>query len=135
MGFLHQVAAALQYISQNPAEFWGEVQTQLQLSGYALAIAIAVAFPLGVLASRSRLVSLYSVNLVGVARAIPSIALLFLVFPLLGGGFQPAVVALAVLATPPILINTNVAFREVDPAVREAAEGMGMSVLQVLWRV
>ncbi|HZS94600.1 MAG TPA: ABC transporter permease [Chloroflexota bacterium] len=135
MDFLHQIPGVFQYISQNPAEFWGEVETQLQLSGYALLIALVLAFPVGVLASRSRLVSLYSVNLVGVARAIPSVALLFLMFPLLGGGFQPSVAALTVLAIPPILINTNVGFREVDPAVREAAEGMGMNTLQVLRRV
>lgn len=123
---------ALDYIRQNPSEFWGQLQTHLELSGLALLIGIGLCFPLGVLASRSPLVSLYSLNLVGVARAIPSVAILFVAFPLLGLGFRPALLALAVLACPPILINTNVGFRAVDPAVREAAYGMGMSSWQVL---
>lgn len=68
-------------------------------------------------------------------RVIPSLAILFLAVPYLGLGFLPALAALAVLACPPILINTEAAFRGVDPAVVEAARGMGMDARQVLWRV
>lgn len=120
------------YIRDNPDEFRGELTTHLQLSGYALLIGIALCFPLGVLASRSGVVSLYALNVFGVARAIPSVAILFVAYPVLGLGFTPALLALAVLACPPILINTNLGFRSVDPSIREAAYGMGMSTFQVL---
>ncbi len=132
MNLLH---AALQYIRSNPGTFQDAVRLQLQLSVFAVAIAIFVCFPLGILASRSRLASFYSLNAFGIARSVPSVALLFLFYPFLGLGFRPALVALTVLACPPILINTSAGFRAVDPALREAAYGMGMNTWQVLSKV
>jgi len=73
-----------------------------------------------------------SLNAVGVLRVVPSLAVLVLVFPYLGLGTRTALVALTVLAGPPILINTYVAYRDVDPAVVEAAVGMGMTRAQIL---
>jgi osmoprotectant transport system permease protein len=135
MGFIHAVGKVLDYVRANEAQFSAAVQTHLKLSFIAVAIALGICFPLGVLASRRRLVSLYSINGVGVLRAIPSVAILFVAYPFLGLGFNPALLALTILAAPPILINTNVGFSEVDPALREAAYGMGMTTLQVLGRV
>lgn len=135
MDLIHLLQSVLDYIRANPAEFVGKLETHLELSGLALLIALLIAFPVGVISSRSGLISLYSLNLVGVGRAVPSIALLFLAYPYLGIGFRPALFALAVLAIPPILINTNIGFREVDPAIRESAQGMGMSAGQVLRRI
>jgi osmoprotectant transport system permease protein len=129
------IKAALEYIRANPQDFTHNLQTHLQLSGFAVLIGIALCFPLGILASRSRVTSLYALNAVGVARAVPSIAVIFLAYPLLGAGFKPALLALAVLACPPILINTSVGFGEVEAAIREAAYGMGMNTWQVLTRV
>ena len=126
---------AINYIRANPSDFSQEVATHLRLSGFAVLIAVLICVPLGVLASRSRLTSLYALNAVGIARAVPSVAILFLAYPIVGPGFRAALLALAVLAAPPVLINTNVGFRGVDPAIREAAYGMGMSTLQVLRRV
>ncbi|MGH2449452.1 MAG: ABC transporter permease [Chloroflexota bacterium] len=135
MDIIHAIPAAIQLILQNPQDFEQKLDTHLLLTGWSLLIGIVVAFPLGVVASRIGWVSLYSLNGAGILRAIPSIALLFLAYPYLGIGFLPALLALAVLAIPPILINTSLGFRGVDPAIREAAEGMGMSTWQVLTRV
>lgn len=135
---MHLLQSVIDQIRADPSTFTGAVQIHLKLSGLALLLGFALCFPLGVLASRSRLISISAINIVGVARAIPSVAILFLIFaqfPQLGLGFTPALIALVVLACPPILINTNVGFREVDPAIREAAYGMGMSGLQVLTKV
>jgi osmoprotectant transport system permease protein len=134
-GFLESLGSAIQLVRSNPADFISHVQTHLELSGFALLIGIGVCFPLGVLASRNRWISLYSLNAFGVARAVPSVAILFLAYPVLGLGFQPALLALAVLACPPILINTNVGFRGVDPAIRDAAYGMGFTTVQVLSKI
>jgi osmoprotectant transport system permease protein len=68
-------------------------------------------------------------------RAIPSLAVLALMLPVLGLGSKPALVALTLLAIPPILINTDVGYRSVDRAAVEAAVGMGMLPAQVLRRV
>jgi osmoprotectant transport system permease protein len=132
---MNYIKAALEYIRDNPGDFKHALSTHLELSSLAVLIGIALCFPLGVLASRSNIASLYSLNAIGVARSIPSVAILFLAYPILGAGFKPALVALAVLACPPILINTNVGFREVEPAIREAAYGMGMNTWQVLSRI
>jgi osmoprotectant transport system permease protein len=53
----------------------------------------------------------------------------------MGVGLDTAIVALTILAMPPILVNTDAAFRTIDPAIREAAAGMGMTQSQVLRRV
>ncbi|HEX3202418.1 MAG TPA: ABC transporter permease, partial [Actinomycetes bacterium] len=61
--------------------------------------------------------------------------IIILVFILAGFGIVPVLVALTALAVPPIVTNSYVGVRSVDPEVREAAEGMGMRGRQVLWRV
>jgi osmoprotectant transport system permease protein len=135
MDFLNDIPKAFAYIGGHPDEFKGDLATHLRLSLFAVLIAFAICFPLGVLASRSRFASLLALNAGGVLRAIPSVAILFVLYPYLGLGFRPTLVALTLLACFPILANTNTGFREVDPATREAAYGMGMTTLQVLGRI
>jgi osmoprotectant transport system permease protein len=132
---MHDLGDAWQYALDNRDTVVSAIETQLQLSGLALAIALFICVPLGIVASSNRWVSLASVNFFGTARVVPSIAILFLALPYLGLGFQPALVALTVLACPPILINTSTGFGGVAPAVVEAARGMGMSRLQLMWQI
>lgn len=135
MGLLDDLRTAWGYVRANPGDFTQALQTHLKLSVFAVLIGVAICFPLGVLASRNRYVSLYSVNAVGIVRAIPSVAILFVAYPWLGIGFRPALIALAALACPPILVNTSVGFMGVDASIREAAYGMGMTTLQVLRKI
>src|SRR4030095_12707312 len=74
-------------------------------------------------------------NAFGALRLIPSLAILFLVLPYLRTGFYPSLLALTVLAFPPVLINTYAGVRNVDGAVVEAAYGRGMAPSQVLRQV
>jgi osmoprotectant transport system permease protein len=127
--------AALQYALTNEAFFWHAVSVHVRLSVAALAIGCLLAIPLGVYAARRRPLAPQVLALVGGLRVIPSLAILFLAVPYLGLGLLPALVALTILACPPVLINTEAAFRGVDSAVVEAARGMGMDARQVLWRV
>ena len=129
------VVAAWQYALANWPVFTRALATQVELSAAALGIGLVLCIPLGILAARSRLASLIVINVFGTARVIPSIAILFLALPLLGIGFLPALIALTVLACPPILVNTSAGFSSVDSAVIEAARGMGMSAGQVLRRI
>jgi len=126
------IGGASRYILDHWDTVSAALVIQLQLSLSALAIGVVVCVPLGLLAARNRWVALGVINLFGTARVIPSIAILFLALPYLGIGFVPALVALTVLACPPILINSSTGFRGVDPAVVEAARGMGMSAWQIL---
>ncbi|MCU0492464.1 MAG: ABC transporter permease [Chloroflexaceae bacterium] len=105
------------------------------LVAIALGVGLLVCVPLGMLTARSRLASFTIINAVNGLRVIPSIAILFLAIPYFGLSLTSAAIALTVLAMPPILINTDAAFRKIDPAVREAAFGMGMSAGQVLRQI
>ena len=105
------------------------------LIAIALGVGILVCIPLGIWTSRSHIASLTVMNVINGLRVIPSLAILFLVIPYLGLSTASAAVALVVLAMPPILINTDAAFRNLDQAVLEAARGMGMTAGQILKQV
>ena len=108
----------------------------LVVSLVAVLAAMVVALPIGTALGTSRRGGGLVVALSNVSRAVPTLALLtlFAVSPI-GFGNRATTIALAVFAVPPILTNTFVGFRGVDPEVREAARGMGMSRAQVLARV
>jgi osmoprotectant transport system permease protein len=104
----------------------------------AMAIAIAIGVPLGMaIVSRPRLRSA-ALAVASVFQTIPSLALFGFLIPLpfLGGiGARTAIIALVLYALLPILRNTYVGLTGVDPAILEAAEGMGMTEQQILFRV
>jgi len=107
----------------------------LVLVAIPLSISLGLGLPLGLLSARSRQASRLFINSFNALRVIPSLAILFLAIPYFGLSFQSAAIALTILAMPPILIGTDVAFRSIDPAVREAAYGMGMTPAQVIRQV
>lgn len=112
----------------------------LWISGVALAAGIAIALPLGFAIGHTGRGSVVVVSIANIGRAVPSLGLMglaFLAFLPLGLGVGPltAIVALAALAIPPIVVNTYTGLRDVDPELVEAARGMGMRGLDVLGRV
>lgn len=132
---MHVVTRAYTYAGDHREELIAAVQRHLLLVGIALGIGIALCVPLGVVTSRSRVASITVINAFNALRVIPSLAILFLALPYFGLSLKSAVLALTILALPPILINTDAAFRNIDPAIREAAYGMGMARREVLRRV
>jgi osmoprotectant transport system permease protein len=104
-------------------------------SAVAVGIACAIALPIGVLLGHLHRGGTLAVNLANVGRALPSFGVLAVAFQVFGFGSTPTYVALVVLAAPPILTNAYVAVAGVDPEVREAARGMGLSGGEVLRRV
>ncbi len=127
--------AAYDYATAHPDQLLQTCQEHLWLSGIPLLIGMALGWPLGWWSSRSPWAAGILINTFNTLRVIPSLAVLFLSIPYLGLTWQAAVVALTLLVLPPILISTDVAFREIDPAIREAAYAMGMSDRQVLTHV
>lgn len=123
------------YYVDNQARFWTELGRHLALSGTALAISLLLCIPLGIWAAHHAGLAQYAINAVGSLRLIPSLAILFLALPYLGTGFGPALVALTVLALPPVLINVYAGILGVERAVVEAARGMGMTSRQLLVQV
>jgi osmoprotectant transport system permease protein len=75
------------------------------------------------------------VGAVAAVRVIPSLAVILLLLPIFGLGWRPALIALTLLAGPPLVINTDIGLRGVDPATLEAATGLGMTGAQRFWRV
>jgi osmoprotectant transport system permease protein len=136
---------SLQYIQDNPDRFRDAFLVHVKLSLYALLAAVAIFVPLGILASRSRRVGPAVVGMVTAARVVPSISVLFLLYPYrqeIGElvpfwqrDFVLALFALLILAGPPLIINTDAGLRSIQPAVLENARGLGMSELQMLRRV
>ncbi len=107
----------------------------LWLTAVTLTIAFALALPLSVLAVRLPRVRGPLLGLLGILYTIPSLAFFVLLIPVLGLGLRPAVTALVVYAQVVLVRNITVGLLEVDPAVLEAARGMGMSSWQCFWRV
>ena len=116
-----------------PVLFWN----QIKLVVAVVLTAVALGGGLGVVLGHTGRGGLVAVNAANAFRAVPTLALLtlFAIQPSISlkwGGFLASWIALTALAIPPILTNTYVGMREVDPDVRDAAKGMGLSGGQVL---
>lgn len=111
------------------------VLKHLEVTALALAIALVVALPLGLYLGHKGRGELFAVGLGNAGRAIPELAVIALVAVLIGVGLKTVAPALALLGIAPILVNTYVGVRQVDPAAVEAARGMGMSELAIIRKV
>ncbi|MFI7580846.1 ABC transporter permease [Kocuria sp. M1N1S27] len=107
----------------------------LTYSGVTLAVALAVAVPLGLWVGHTGRGSGVVVGLAGALRALPTLGLLTLFTLLLGLGLVPPIIALVLLAIPPILSGTYAGIANVPPSLKDAGAAMGMTGGQVLARV
>ncbi|HLZ13225.1 MAG TPA: ABC transporter permease [Candidatus Acidoferrum sp.] len=126
------------FFASHRAEIFAATLAHLFLVAVSMAIAILIGVPLGMTLIRRRGLRAMALGIASVLQTIPSLALFgFLIpLPLLGGiGTRTAVIALVLYALLPILRNTVVGLTNLDPAVLEAAEAMGMTETQVLLRV
>jgi osmoprotectant transport system permease protein len=126
---------AFKFIADNPGLFWEKTVDHLTLSGAAVAVALAIAIPLGVWLGHIHRGSFIAINAANIGRALPSLALISIGLGLLGVGFLNVLVAMVILAVPPMLTNAYVGVDGVDQDAVEAARGMGMTPLQVLLHV
>ncbi len=116
-------------------QVWELLWPQIWLSVLALAIACGIAIPVGVYFGHRGTGELLAVAIGNAGRAIPELVLIAFMVAFVGVGVTNVTVALVVLGIPPILTNTFVAVRQVDPGAVEAARGVGMSELDVIRRV
>jgi osmoprotectant transport system permease protein len=126
---------ALEFVFDERRLILEKTWQHLLLSGAALAIAIAIALPLGVWLGHLHRGSFLAVNVANLGRALPSLVLIAVGFVFLGVGFWSVALALVVLAVPPILTNAYVAVDGVQADAVEAARGMGMTRRQIVFRV
>src|SRR5262245_24100543 len=128
----------LGFLSERRGELLSLTGQHVVLVVISTAAAVALGLPLGVAMTRRPRLARGLLAAAGIAQTIPSLALFgFLIpVPLIGGiGARTAIVALVLYALLPILRNTYVGLTSVDPAILEAAEGMGMTEEQILFRV
>ena len=125
---LHQI---INYFATDSNQYWQCVGQHLFLSAITLAISLVIALPLGYLGSRIKPVATFCTVFAQVLRITPSLALLFILIPFIGTGMLPAVIALVVLALPPLLINTILGFNEVSPMYKEVGLALGMNQRQL----
>ncbi|MBD2346881.1 glycine betaine ABC transporter substrate-binding protein [Anabaena subtropica] len=110
----------------------------LVLVAIAMMVAIAIGIPLGILITRQAKLAQLILGVANAIQTIPSLAIFgFLIsIPFLGGVSKiPAIVALSLYALLPLIRNTYIGIKSVDPAIIEAGRGMGMKERQLLFQV
>ncbi|GFZ89090.1 choline ABC transporter permease [Compostibacillus humi] len=128
------------FIQSNWSEIISLTFEHILLVGLAVGIAILTGIPFGIYISQRESLANLVLSIAGVIMTIPSIALFGIMIPIFslinqGIGFVPAMVALILYSQLPIIRNTYVAIKNVDPNVRDAAIGMGMTTMQRLMKV
>jgi osmoprotectant transport system permease protein len=126
---------AIEFLFDNTGLIWEKTLEHIVLSLAALGVALAIAIPLGVWLGHRHRGSFVAINVSNVGRALPSLAVIAIGLGVLGVGFTNVTVALVILAAPVMLTNAFVAVDQVDQDAVRAARAMGMTGLQVLWRV
>ncbi|HUK71091.1 MAG TPA: ABC transporter permease [Streptosporangiaceae bacterium] len=106
----------------------------LEYTCIALAVAALIALPLGLLIGHTGRGGFIIVTLANLGRALPTLGLVVLAFLITNGSPAAVLVALVVLAIPPILVDTYEGVQGADRDVRDAARGMGMTASQILFR-
>lgn len=129
---LQDLIAAWAFLMENFDRFVELLIQHVMLVGLSVLLAIVVAVPFGVLATRNERAKGYILGFGNVAQTVPTLAIIALVFPLLGIGFLPSLVGLFAYAILPILTNTITGLEDVDPGTIEAARGMGMTENEIL---
>jgi osmoprotectant transport system permease protein len=129
------MSGLLDFFSERGDDILRGLGEHVYLVVVAMSLAAGLAIPLGLALTRARRVADKVIAAVGVVQTLPSLALVGLMLPLMGGGPKAAITALFLYALLPIVRNTYAGVMAVDPAITEAARGMGMTSRQVLLRV
>jgi osmoprotectant transport system substrate-binding protein/osmoprotectant transport system permease protein len=128
----------LNFMWANRSDVWRLTLEHVVMVAIAILLATAIGIPLGILMTRNPRLSRPILAVANIVQTIPSLALFgFLIpIPIIGGiGGRTAVVALTLYSLLPIIRNTFIGISGVDPAIREAGRGMGMTDGQLLWKV
>jgi osmoprotectant transport system permease protein len=145
LAFLGEFGDALEFIFEGTTtregndvggtQFLELAWEHMKLVLVSMAIACAVAVPLGLWLGHIGKGEFFAISLSNVGRAVPSLALIAFFVAYLGVGFTNVTLALVLLAVPPILTNAYVGVRQVDRDTVDAARGMGMTETGIVRRV
>lgn len=124
-----------EFFQEHGQEYVQCLLQHVKISLIVIVIAIAIGVTVGTFSARNRYLKAMSEAIFSILRIVPSLAILFLLIPVMGVGTKPATVALVILAIPPILINTIQGFINVPEDTIEAAKGMGMTSREIFWNI
>jgi len=125
----------IDYFTSNMDSYLVALKEHILISLLALAVAIVIGIPCGYICVKYKKYEKLVVSIFQVLRIVPSLAILILLIPIMGTGIKPALVALVLLAVPPILMNTVSGLEEVPEFMIETASATGMTERQVLLKI
>lgn len=125
----------IHYFSTNSEQYLQYVWEHIQLSLIALIIALIIGIPLGYISYKNKKLAEIFTSTSQFLRIIPSLAILFILIPIIGTGEAPALIALIFLAVPSIIINTILGFNEIPEVMKEVGLSMGMNNKELLTRI
>jgi osmoprotectant transport system permease protein len=125
----------VEYVSSNWQLILSKTGEHVSLAFIAVGLACLVGIPLGVIITKNKRAATLVIGVANIMQTIPSLALFAFVIPIIGVGRPNAIFALFLYALLPIIKNTYIGLNNVDPAIIEAARGMGMSRSQIMFRV
>lgn len=125
----------INFIMKNYMLIVGKTIEHISLAGISVLIACVVGVPVGFSIVNYKKIANIVINIANVIQTIPSLALFAFCMPYFGIGRKPAIFALFLYALLPIIKNTLIGIRNVNPAIIEAARGMGMSKTQIMFKV
>lgn len=130
----------LTYFYENYSQILSYTTEHVELVGIAIIIAILIGVPVGIYLTTNEELAETVLQITSIIMTVPSIALFGIMIPILsvigqGIGFLPALIALVLYSQLPIIRNTYTAINNVDPDIRDAAKGIGMTTIQRLVKV
>ncbi|KRM61294.1 glycine betaine carnitine choline ABC transporter, permease [Paucilactobacillus vaccinostercus DSM 20634] len=125
----------INFLQANGIDLLEKTWQHIYISFISLGLGIIVAVPLAVVLTRFDKIAGFVIGLASVLQTVPSMALLAMMIPIFGIGNLPAIVALFIYSLLPILRNSYLGIKNVNPAVLDAAKGIGMNNIQSIFQV
>ncbi|MBW9149283.1 ABC transporter permease subunit [Clostridium sp. CM028] len=132
---MNSINSFINFVISRQAEIFNLFIQHIQLTIFAILMAVLIAVPLGILIVRYRNLSGPVIGFTNLVQSIPSLALLGFLIPIIGIGSKPAIIMVVMYSLLPILKNTFTGLTNINPSLIEAADGMGLTNTQVLLKV
>ncbi|QQD84794.1 ABC transporter permease [Jeotgalicoccus sp. ATCC 8456] len=125
----------MEFLEVNGADLMLKTWEHFYISLISLVIGILIAVPVGMMIANTKRLAGWVLTTAGVLQTVPTLAVLALMIPLFGVGRIPAIIALSAYILLPILNNTIIGVRNIDPNIMDAAKSMGMTRGQLMRRI
>ena len=132
MGMINSIVSFKDFVASRQGQIMDLTLQHIELTVFAVVIAIIVGIPLGILISRYKKLSGPVIGFANLIQAVPSLALLGFLIPILGIGSLPAILMVFLYSLLPIIKNTYTGLMNINPDVIESSKGMGMTNKQIL---